>query len=155
MAHQLPEIGARSHSKVGTPRRLCIEYPVYDSPTSSKQAKRYSLFDHTGNKQTSSPVDSGRTQFDNADTSSDICYPPSSPLHSPSAIFQESNSEIGLRLGLSLISGSSEPAGTAVVVRQHSQVEWPLNPTVNSQPNNLCGRQQHGMGLLESSSGPR
>ncbi|CEP09854.1 hypothetical protein, partial, partial [Parasitella parasitica] len=145
MAHQLQEIGARSHSTVGTPR-LCIEYPVYDSPTSSKQTERYSSFDQTGNKQTSSPVASGRTQFDNANTSSDICYLPSSPLHSLSAILQKSNSEIGSILGSSSISGSREPAGTAVVVRQNSQVEWPLNPTVNSQPNNICGHQQHGMG---------
>ena len=42
------------------------------------------------------------------------------------------------------------------MVSQHPQVEWPVITPVYAQSDNVCGRQQHRMGLLmEASSGAR
>ncbi|KAL9536617.1 hypothetical protein MBANPS3_012510, partial [Mucor bainieri] len=155
MAHQLQEIGATTHSTTGT-SRLCIEYPVHDSNSTNQQDEGYTSFNQTSPRQTSSPVSQGYPQPDNAYTGSDICNLSGSTIHPTPLILQESDGEIRCGLGSTSPLGSGQSGGTSMVVSQHPQVEWPVSTAIDTEPNYVCGRQQHGLGLLmESSSCPR
>ncbi|GAN05150.1 hypothetical protein MAM1_0083c04619 [Mucor ambiguus] len=120
MDNQFQEIGSSSYSTVGT-SRLRIEYPVHDSLPLYKQIEGYSSFNKASSGQTTSSITEGHSQSDNADTGSNICNLPGSPIHSIPFILQESKRENRGGLGSSSPLGPSESRVTSMVAPKHPQ----------------------------------
>ncbi|GAN11521.1 hypothetical protein MAM1_0661d11085 [Mucor ambiguus] len=155
MAYQLQEIGATTHPTTRT-SRLYIEYPGHDSNSTSQQDEGYTSFNQTGSRKTSSSVSQSHPQLDNANTGSDLCHLSGTSIHPTPLILQESDGEIRDGLGSTSPLGSGQFRGASMMVSQHPQVEWQVSTPIDTEPNHVCRRQQHGLGLLmESSSCPR
>ncbi|KAG1094074.1 hypothetical protein G6F42_018825 [Rhizopus arrhizus] len=90
MDSELQKNGSGPYTTTGAPR-FCLEYPVNDSPPTSSQTEGYSSFYQTCTGQTSPTVSQDHTQFDHADSGSDICHLPSSFVHSSPVVLQESD----------------------------------------------------------------
>ena len=114
MDGQLQKISFDSYSTIWTPR-LYIKYPHNDGITSNEETLRHSSFHQVSIGSPSQTIYSRSTQPHNANTGGNLCHIPNPSVYTTPSILQESNCQIGQRLGPSLTSGSSQHTRTELV----------------------------------------
>ncbi|CEP15065.1 hypothetical protein [Parasitella parasitica] len=148
---QFQEVSPPTDSATRTPRFL-IEYHNNAGISSTEEIAGSTPLYQTNSGPPSTPDPPSTTQHHHANTGSNLCNIPGSPLHSPPVILQESDGEIRQGLGSSCGNGPSQSGRAPMVVSQPEEVEWTVVSSLNTNRDRICGRQQHRLGLqLETS----